>query len=347
MILKDLFIKDDNWTLDGIKGLGNKNLLVGMNAVGKSRTISAINHVALLIRQNEFPILGHIVATMGFIDDTHKVDYHFEIENGEVQNEELKVDGKNIIERNNEHCRIYDAIIAPPSNKLVVNARRDSNDYPYNDKLVEWAENTITIKFSSIENQPSDSKDMEKNPLVRMFEELNDEEHNKIIKQLQSLGYNITNIKVKNIASFHLFIIQERGVKNQLALGTLSTGLRRALYILIFVALYSRPDKKALIMIDDFCEGLDYERATKLGNLVYENFEEEGIQLITSSNDSFLMDVVDLRHWNILKRNGDNVRCYNYPSNTKMFKDFMLTGLSNFDFFASDFINKYEKNKHE
>ena len=96
-------------------------------------------------------------------------------------------------------------------------------------------------------------------------------------------------------------------------------------------------------MIDDFCEGIDYDRAIKLGKYLYQYCLANGIQLVAASNDNFLMDVVDVKYWNILQRNGDAVTAINIHNNPALFEKFDFTGLSNFDLFSSDFIARYKK----
>jgi hypothetical protein len=82
---------------------------------------------------------------------------------------------------------------------------------------------------------------------------------------------------------------------------------------------------------------LDYDRATKLGKIVFDLCKEKNIQLVATSNDTFLMDVVDISHWNILQRAGKVVTTINERSHPELFEQFRYTGLSNFDFFNSDF----------
>lgn len=67
------------------------------------------------------------------------------------------------------------------------------------------------------------------------------------------------------------------------------------------------------------------------------------IQLIASSNDTFLMDVVDLKYWNIVQREGSEVTTLNVVNHPEIFNDFAFTGLSNFDFFSSDYITRKMK----
>jgi hypothetical protein len=95
-------------------------------------------------------------------------------------------------------------------------------------------------------------------------------------------------------------------------------------------------------VIDDLCEGLDYARATKLGKLVYSLCQDSEIQLVATSNDNSLMEVVDIEDWNILQREGKVVSTINAQSHPALFEKFPFTGLSNFDFFSSDFIDQHQ-----
>jgi len=113
----------------------------------------------------------------------------------------------------------------------------------------------------------------------------------------------------------------------------------RALAVIVYVQYLISRKKPSTIIIDDLCEGLDFERATKLGKLIFDKCLENDIQLIATSNDSFLMEVVDLKYWNILTRTGKKVSGFNSKTNSESFENFKFTGLSNFDFFSSDYIN--------
>ena len=101
-----------------------------------------------------------------------------------------------------------------------------------------------------------------------------------------------------------------------------------------------------MLLIDDMGEGLDYRRSIDLGKMIFEDCEKNALQLIASSNDAFLMDVVDIANWQVLRRNGSKVRTINQVTHPDLFRDFRMTGLSNFDFFSSDFIDSH-LNKQE
>ena len=53
------------------------------------------------------------------------------------------------------------------------------------------------------------------------------------------------------------------------------------------------------------------------------------------------MDVVDLEYWNILQRQGSDITSINVKNNPELFSSFRFTGLSNFDFFSSDYIARH------
>jgi hypothetical protein len=108
--------------------------------------------------------------------------------------------------------------------------------------------------------------------------------------------------------------------------------------VIIYVEYLISRKRPASIIIDDLCEGLDYDRATRLGRLIFDKCIDRQIQLIATSNDSFLMDAIDIEYWTILTRQGKTVEAMNRMTNSEIFDRFRFTGLSNFDFFSSDYI---------
>lgn len=135
--------------------------------------------------------------------------------------------------------------------------------------------------------------------------------------------------------------VKEKGISDRLVDMQLSSGMLRTAYILCFLEYIKHNSKCSMLLIDDLGEGLDYGRSTHLGKMVFENCAKQGLQLIASSNDAFLMDVVDISNWQILQRNVSKITTINHDNNAEMFRKFRMTGLANFDFFSSDFIDKY------
>jgi AAA15 family ATPase/GTPase len=119
----------------------------------------------------------------------------------------------------------------------------------------------------------------------------------------------------------------------------MSNGMFRALSILINFNYYELEKIPGVILIDDIGEGLDFERSTKLIELLISKAEmNENIQIVMSTNDTFVMDNVELKYWQIIDRVGGEVKYYNHSNSQERFEDYKFTGLNHFDFFATGFF---------
>jgi hypothetical protein len=151
------------WTLNPFY-LNNINLFVGDNASGKSRTLKYIYQLSRILLSNRFA-LNSGKYDVDFYDPIEKKEYNFKIsfKNGAVENEELSVDGQQLLNRNIDGLgSIYNDVIDKhidfqlPSNELI-STRRDQLQYPFLEKLYNWASNVRHFRFS---------KEEEKNRLV-------------------------------------------------------------------------------------------------------------------------------------------------------------------------------------
>ena len=115
-------------------------------------------------------------------------------------------------------------------------------------------------------------------------------------------------------------------------------GMFRAFSVLVQVNYYILSGNKAFVIIDDIGEGLDFSRAKQLVQLLIAKAGEARIQLIMSTNDSFIMNAVDIKHWAVIMREGHKISLYNYANSKEIFEEFKFTGLNNFDFYASEFF---------
>lgn len=113
----------------------------------------------------------------------------------------------------------------------------------------------------------------------------------------------------------------------------------RSLFLLIFLHHLIETEKAGMIIIDDLCEGLDYDRATKLGKLIFSKMHDSKIQFIATSNDYFLMNAVDVKSWNIIYREDNVIKVNNYCNSKEKFDNFRLSGLNNFDLFSSNYLD--------
>ena len=350
MRIKELTYKWMNWSVGGLQ-FDKVNLIVGKNAVGKSRAIGVLNLlVDIILQRKETSLYDSVVyRTVFSVDDDSELIYEFTFANGLVVFESLKDNkGREYIFRNPNQTKLYGELVNPPSNKLAISVRRDVVTYPQIEDIFIWAEEYSCIQFNailpSVVNGIFPTNMMPyRESLVSMFEFLDETAHCGIIKDMNDLGYSIEKLDVTKLTNLKILNVKEKGVSMVLWEDALSTGMLRALYLIIFVYYISaRGEKGRTFVIDDFCEGVDYDRAIKLGKYLYQYCLANDIQLITASNDNFLMDVVDTRYWNILQRNGDAVTAINIHNNPELFEKFDFTGLSNFDLFSSDFIARYK-----
>lgn len=352
MILTRFAYTESTWAIKGEMPLQPVNLLVGRNSVGKSKVIRSIGKIVSYLRQQKE--LSHhetVRVTLTFSDGDEEIVYSFSSENGTVTSETLSVNHATYLERGSESAIIQGESINPPANKLVLQVRRDTVQYPYIEKIMSWAEQACGFSFNEIDIAGDNGTSFNifgvQPELYSMVKSLPEASIQHIIEEANGLGYRIDRIQPLEFESMKLkwVIFHEEGVVVPIMDNSMSKGMFRALYLLIYAEYLSQQGYPSLLVIDDFCEGLDYERSTLLGKLLFDFCMEHHIQLIASSNDTFLMDVVDLDYWNILQRNGSEVYSVNNKEYPDLFNDFRFTGLSNFDFFATDYIQRHLSDK--
>ena len=332
-------------------------LLVGQNASGKSKTIKALAKVGALISQR-ITISENAVMNvlLGFDIGEGGLVYSFSLNKGEVEKEELSYtdfktnEETKIIIRQQNSCMLLNESINPPANKLVVNVRRDTQLYPLMEKLQLWAENIVGFSFNETDMYGDSDNDSwfygYKNRLNDIVVDMDNTDGAKeeFYATLKEIDYNITEIRALDFGIQKKVFVKELGLSRPLFDINMSKGMFRTIYIIAFLLYFKRNKlgQPAMLLVDDLCEGLDYNRSTKLGKLCFNMCQQLGIQLMASSNDSFLMDVVDLKYWNILRRVGNKVEIINSYEDPELFEHFEMTGLTNFDLFSSDFIARYK-----
>lgn len=332
-----------------MRGLKEVNLMVGKNSSGKSRTLNALARTVLFLRQlNSFTALDTVSVEMSFLDGEERLDYAFKCENGAIVYEHLANESGTLIERNSKDvATIQGEIINPPSGSLVLHVRRDTKNYPYIEKIVSWAEQSCHMPFNETDSWRADDSKIYLNgtrsSLAMMFKSLDDLKRKEVLAQARELDYQLERITVLDIANHNYIRVKEKGVPHMLLLQSLSKGIHRVLFLLVYLQCLSEMQSASILLIDDFCEGLDYSRARKFGKMLFDFCGNHGIQLIVSTNDHFLMDAIELDNWHILVREGSVVRCINTTTNPDIFLDFSMTGLNNFDLFSSDYIKNHLK----
>lgn len=340
---------ESSWKMDNAVELDKVALLVGKNSMGKSKLIGRIQSVVkYLLQLSEPSQYTSFWMSLGWIDETGKnIDYFFGIIGGEVDQEIVWVANKKILTRKKgEPTKLREKIINPPANKLVVGTQRDVVLYPEFEQIVNWAEDVISISFNELDilgDKVSAGLGLKKN-LYDIVKEFSQESKDRVIAAANRLNYPITKISPVAFGDVRKVIFTEKKVPRTLMDTTASKGMFRTLYLLILIEyLSSVSNDNQLLIIDDMCEGLDYERSILLGKEIMHYAEDQNIQLIMSSNDNFLMDVVDLKYWHIVQRDGVVISTISQSNSPELFENFKYTGLSNFDFFSSDFIKRQQQ----
>lgn len=359
MKLKKLYYRHEGWEVDGLD-FDDLNLLVGKNASGKSRSLLTIN--ALVKFLNQLSTLHYAFNFKIDFEDEHanSIRLEFTCENSEenafiIGQERVEINGEEYLKRSEKGSVQLKNIISgefdtvdPPRNKLTLHVNRDTRKYPYLEQISIWAEHSFGFKFSNVSTGVTMSgQDFDLlntiGDIPQIFSVMPEGLREPIKTQFNSLGYQVTSISTQSKGDEVNLLIQEFDSQQAIPHHRLSQGMYRSLSLIIFLNYLEWKDKPLTLIIDDLCEGLDYERATKLGKLVFDKCKSSNIQLIATSNDSFLMDVVDIRHWSVLQRKGNSIRAINKRNSPALFEEFRYTGLSNFDFFASDYIPQHQK----
>lgn len=353
MKLTNLSYIDPYWELSNLQ-LSDLNLVVAKNATGKSRTLQTLDLLIKMITQKKTLNWG-CRWSIDFINhQNQKITFEFTTqykEEGIVSHEEIKIDGSQVLFRRHKQGEVVlknfltqkNDTIYPPNNRLTLHVNRDVRKYPYLEDIVNWAEQCYGFKFGNI-SPYSKLNEQEYDLLTavedipNLFKSLEKECIARIISDFNSLGYEVSDISSQDKVEYSILYVKEKNISKALPHYKLSQGMFRTLAILVYVEYLISRKKPAMIIIDDFCEGLDYDRAKKLGALVFSKCENTDIQLVVTSNDSFLMDEIDIKYWNILQRNGEKITCLNQQNSPNVFRKFRLTGLSNFDLFSSDFL---------
>lgn len=351
MRLISLSYKNTNWELKNLK-LDTINLIVGKNAVGKSRTLLTIDLLYKLLTQ-KLALNKNETWYFELLNSNNQViNYQFQTAefSNKILHEKIQINGKLVLERTEEETKIKSYTsnswenIYPPKDKLTLHVRRDTKAYPYLENIINWAENSRGFRFGSLTPQNAFIRENESllmqsdnDSLLSFYLENIDKQI--VIQELQQIDFPIIDLLTTEDTKYPKIIIQEKDT-GFYDYSYLSQGMFRALFLIILFEYFIKNETPTTIVIDDLCEGLDYNRATKLGRLIFEKSKNSNVQLIATSNDDFLMDVVDLKYWNVLQRNGYVVTAINNQTHEALFKKFKFTGLSNFDFFASDYIEQ-------
>ena len=354
MILRKFRFKNTDWELKDVD-FGPLNLIVGRNAVGKSKTLVSLAGTLQFMR-NDFPSnnIAHMECEL-ILESAQTYIYSFSVTNNIIEKEYLATsNGTKIIDRQNGKSLLRGEIINPPVNTLILQSRRDTENYPEFEEILNWADHVTGFMFSSVSSfhYGEDNNFLFKGSydFSELFDKLDDEQVKHLITTLKELEYNVTDMKNISIDAgreYKLTRIKEAGVNANLFSFSLSNGMYRVIYLLVYMYYISSVKGARCILIDDLGEGLDFDRSSKLSRILFSYCKKNNIQLIVTSNDDFLLNSIPLKYWIILSRKGSVVSSISNSTDPDLFKKFKFTGLNNFDLISSDFIDRFfQKEKH-
>lgn len=345
--------KDVYWQIKNVN-LSMFNLIIGLNATGKTRLVNTIANFAKTL-SGKISYLKEGKWNIEFQNPIGNTvyQYNLEVEDNVVLFEEMIKDKDVLLKRQKEDGEILSKIqekmigFSPPKNQLTPHVRRDIKEFPFLEELLNWAENFYGYMFTNTTPKqvapPSSSGSLLENlgtiPYILANALKNREIQETIIHDFSSIGYPVENLEViagksNGFTGDRLIsVVKEKGLSYATEQDDMSQGMFRALSVVVILEYLLRLDKECTVVIDDLGEGLDYERSNAVIALLQEKLKNSKIQFIATSNDRYLINAVNIESLNLLERSGHVVNSYNYANSKEAFEEFGITGLNNFDFF--------------
>lgn len=357
------------WILDALV-LGPKNLIVGKNTSGKSRSLNVISGLAKQLMGVPSRAFGgeyDAVFDHGGKTYNYKVSYL----DDEVLTEKLTIDGKIYLDRGNGgegtmveeddegKCRRFHA----PTTQLAAVVRRDKLQHSYLEPLYEWAAAVRVFLFGSsfgkenismiVPGGPIPFDERDPNAVVpifrKAFRQYGKAFTDAVISDLKKIDYDVTNVDTGAPISMRIqglpgevvsLNVKEADLAGNTDQTSMSQGMYRVLSLLIHLNYCQLANAASCILIDDIGEGLDFDRSCQLIDLIREKSTASAIQLILTTNDRFVMNRVPLEEWSVIQRRGNHVKFKNHHNSREIFEEFKFTGLSNFSFLELDVVNQ-------
>ncbi len=356
--------QDTYWEIRNVY-FGMFNLVIGLNATGKTRLINVIsNLVKMLSRKTPALLNGSWKLTYKGRETDNIYHYILEISDGIVNLEEIRINQKPVLEREKEHGKIFSYTsntmidFHPPERELTLYVRRDVKEFPFLEEILTWAGNFHGYMFSTTNPHqisiPTSVDALLENlsttPYL-LLEALKDPEIiQAIIHDFSSIGYPIDTASVSPTrfpgvpGDILVSFVKEKDLACKTDQMQMSQGMYRAFSLVVIIQYLLKLHQECTVVIDDLGEGLDFERSSKITTLLFEKIKNSDIQLIITSNDRFLMNAVDMQYINLLERNGHIVDAYNYVNSKEKFDEFRLSGLNTFDFFRGKMYKEWSEN---
>lgn len=346
------------------------NLVTGRNATGKSRLISVLaSFCGLLSGSLGAPSNGSFKAEIQIEKDLYLVELEFSED--QTIYESVTVNEKQLLKRDRDgkgfvfYSKQNQTIDFLVDEKTVaLQQRRDELQHPFIVALANWALGCEIILFGTGKSGPIQLSALENlikappNPFFQVIVQIyhraylnfGDDFDKAIIRDMAYIDYKLTDVGAEDLRQYFTsfknlgepvigMFVKEELQDFKLTEMEMSSGMLRALTLVIRIneAVFSR--RPTLMLIDDIGEGLDFARSTKLVDLIIEHSLKSDIQLVMTSNDRFIMNQVPLKYWLLLKRKESTVFSFNERTNPADFKNFEYSGQSNFDFFRSNLLD--------
>ena len=354
------------WQLQGL-ALGKVNLIVGRNASGKTKTLNLIANLAKLLTGQTKLTYHSGDYDIRFSNNGNTLIYQVKYESAKVLHEKFICNNESRLTRSQggkgeifAKAESRNIRFQTPENELAVVARRDDIQHPFLQPLHDWGKGVHHYLFGEKLGQDrmvAFTKDSieeaalgDTNNVVAIYRKGDADfpggfksaiirDMGKVFYPLDDLGIAAPiSLTVSSPMPFVVLYVQEKGLPAKVDQLDMSQGMFRALSVIIQLNYLQLTGHSGCILIDDIGEGLDFERSCAFIKLIVAKAEETSAQLVMTSNDRFVMNVVPLKFWSVINRKGPICQVLNYQNSREVFDRFAFTGLSNFDFFATDFI---------
>jgi AAA15 family ATPase/GTPase len=360
--------KTIEWLIDNVK-LGEINLVVGKNSSGKTRTLNALTDLVDMLKGRGTRASGPVSYELIFRNSEEFMRYELEYDLETIRMERLYMGDDLVLERGEDGRGVIKYESTPgsiylefeiPHDQLACYAKRDRLQHPFIEIIHGWAISLRRFDFSgdlgktryalksAFEPREIDLSITNNSlvPIITIANEAYPEFKRQVMEDMKEISYNLEDFGIIHFSERfgqadqdrYAVYTSEEGLEKKVTQRDMSQGMFRAFSVLVQINYYIMCGHKGFVIIDDIGEGLDFSRAKLLVQLLIRKAGASRIQLIMSTNDSFIMNAVDIEHWAVMTREGNKISLFNYENSKEIFEEFKFTGLNNFDFYASEFF---------
>jgi hypothetical protein len=360
--------KPIEWIIDNVK-LGEINLMVGKNSSGKTRTLNALSDLVAMLKGKGTSATGPVCYDILFRNEEDFMRYELEYDLKTVRMERLYMGEELVLERGEDGRGVIKYESTPgalflefeiPHDQLACYTKRDRLQHPFIEIIHGWAVSLRRFDFSGdlgktryVLKSSFEARELDlsvtNNSLVPLVNVAGSEFpgfRDLLLKDMHEISYDLEDFGIIHFSERfgqadqdrYAVYTTEAGLEKQVTQRDMSQGMFRAFSVLVQLNYYILCGHKGFVIIDDIGEGLDFTRAKLLVQLLIRKGKEARIQLIMSTNDSFIMNAVDIENWAVIVRDGNKISLFNYENSREIFEEFKYTGLNNFDFYASEFF---------